>query len=72
MAASPALDSPETVAPNGRRLIYRHPLVIRAAHWINAAVLLVLLMSGLQIFNAHPALYWGSVSTFDTPALAAT
>jgi len=27
-------------------------------------------MSGLQIFNAHPALYWGKVSTFDTPLLA--
>ncbi|MCJ2025271.1 cytochrome b/b6 domain-containing protein [Methylobacterium sp. J-067] len=52
--------------------MYRHPLVIRLTHWINAAVLLVLLMSGLQIFNAHPALYWGAVSTFDTPALAIT
>jgi thiosulfate reductase cytochrome b subunit len=29
-------------------------------------------MSGLQIFNAHPALYWGATSTFDTPALAIT
>jgi thiosulfate reductase cytochrome b subunit len=75
--ASPALNAPdkaapERVGPNGRRLIYRHPLVIRLTHWINAAVLLVLLMSGLQIFNAHPALYWGAVSTFDTPALAIT
>ncbi|GJD35751.1 cytochrome b/b6 domain-containing protein [Methylobacterium aerolatum] len=77
MTASPAIDAPDKDAPerigrNGRRLIYRHPLVIRLTHWINAAVLLVLLMSGLQIFNAHPALYWGSVSTFDTPALAIT
>lgn len=77
MDASPALNAPDKAAPervgrNGRRLIYRHPLVIRLTHWINAAVLLVLLMSGLQIFNAHPALYWGSVSTFDTPALAIT
>ncbi|MDP4026394.1 cytochrome b/b6 domain-containing protein [Methylobacterium sp. NEAU 140] len=71
-ATTPALDTRETVAPDGRRLIYRHPLVIRLAHWINAAVLLVLLMSGLQIFNAHPALYWGAVSTFDDPALAIT
>jgi thiosulfate reductase cytochrome b subunit len=29
------------------------------------------LMSGLQIFNAHPALYWGKQSTFDAP-LAST
>jgi thiosulfate reductase cytochrome b subunit len=27
-------------------------------------------MSGLQIFNAHPALYWGERSTFDDPLLA--
>lgn len=72
MAASPALEAPETVDRQGRRWFYRHPLVIRLAHWINAAVLLVLLMSGLQIFNAHPALYWGAVSTFDDPALAIT
>ncbi|MDP4003703.1 cytochrome b/b6 domain-containing protein [Methylobacterium sp. NEAU K] len=72
MAASPALEAPETVDRQGRRWFYRHPLVIRVAHWINAAVLLVLLMSGLQIFNAHPALYWGAVSTFDTPAFAIT
>lgn len=72
MAASPALEAPETVDRQGRRWFYRHPLVIRLAHWINAAVMLVLLMSGLQIFNAHPALYWGATSTFDTPALAIT
>ena len=30
----------------------------------------ILLMSGLQIFNAHPALYWGNVSHFDTPLVA--
>ncbi|KNY24680.1 cytochrome b/b6 domain-containing protein [Methylobacterium sp. ARG-1] len=72
MAGAPALAAPETVDASGRRWFYRHPVVIRAAHWINAAVLLVLLMSGLQIFNAHPALYWGTVSTFDDPALAIT
>jgi hypothetical protein len=27
-------------------------------------------MSGLQIFNAHPALYWGSRSSFDDPILS--
>lgn len=62
----------ERVEDGSRRWIYRHPLLIRAAHWINAAALLVLLMSGLQIFNAHPALYWGERSTFDAPALAVT
>ena len=46
--------------------------MIRLAHWINVACLAILLMSGLQIFNAHPALYWGAASTFDSPALAIT
>jgi thiosulfate reductase cytochrome b subunit len=30
----------------------------------------VLLASGLQIFNAHPALYWGAASDFGQPVLA--
>ena len=54
------------------RWIYRHPVAVRFNHWINALCLLILLMSGLQIFNAHPALYWGKVSTFDTPAASIT
>jgi thiosulfate reductase cytochrome b subunit len=39
-------------------------------HWVNVVALLVLLMSGLQIFNAHPALYLGSKSNFDDPVMA--
>jgi thiosulfate reductase cytochrome b subunit len=49
---------------------YRHTLFVRATHWLNAGVLLVMLMSGLQIFNAHPALYWGAQSDFAHPLLA--
>src|SRR6185312_12392761 len=52
------------------RVIHRHRLPVRIMHWINAICLLVLLGSGLQIFNAHPALYWGQKSTFDKPWLA--
>ncbi|HET6524025.1 cytochrome b/b6 domain-containing protein [Sphingopyxis sp.] len=39
--------------------VYRHRLPTRIWHWVNAVTLLVLLMSGLMIFNAHPRLYWG-------------
>lgn len=50
--------------------IYRHTRIVRIAHWINALSFLLLLMTGLQIFNAHPALYWGQAgSEFDTPWL---
>ena len=52
------------------RLIKRHGAVIRITHWINAICLGLLLMSGLQIFNAHPALYLGQKSTFKTPLFA--
>jgi len=41
------------------RLIYRHKLATRIWHWVNALTIIVLLMSGLMIFNAHPRLYWG-------------
>ncbi|MEO7252184.1 MAG: cytochrome b/b6 domain-containing protein, partial [Arenimonas sp.] len=52
------------------KTIYRHRLPVRVMHWINVLCLFVLLMSGLQIFNAHPALYWGMASNFTAPALA--
>jgi thiosulfate reductase cytochrome b subunit len=52
------------------RLIYRHRLWVRATHWINVVCMTGLLMSGLQIFNAHPALYWGDYSDFAAPILA--
>jgi thiosulfate reductase cytochrome b subunit len=40
-------------------VIKRHRLSTRLWHWTNALTLLVMLMSGLMIFNAHPRLYWG-------------
>ena len=52
---------------------YRHSLLVRATHWFNAIVLFVMLMSGLQIFNAHPALYWGQdVRLRSSPLLSLT
>ena len=51
---------------------YRHAVLVRVTHWLNAGVLLVMLMSGLQIFNAHPALYWGKQSDFAHPFFSLT
>ena len=45
----------------------RHAATVRVTHWLNAVCFAVLLMSGLQIFNAHPALYWGATSDFQHP-----
>jgi len=50
-------------------LYYRHTLPVRVMHWINVVALTILMMSGLQIFNAHPALYWGKSSYTGRPAL---
>ena len=43
-------------------LVYRHNRITRITHWANAIALMILFMSGLMIFNAHPHLYWGNIS----------
>jgi thiosulfate reductase cytochrome b subunit len=43
-----------------REVIYRHTVAVRLTHWINVLALTLLLMSGLRLFNYHPALYWGN------------
>ncbi len=40
-------------------LFHRHALVVRVTHWLNALAILFLIGTGLNIFNAHPSLYWG-------------
>lgn len=56
-----------------REVIYRHRLVTRITHWLNVLAISMLLMSGLQIFNAHPRLYWGQYGAdADTPFLELT
>ncbi|MEK1895770.1 MAG: cytochrome b/b6 domain-containing protein [Rhizobium sp.] len=52
----------------GHTLIYRHSLAVRLSHWVNVLSLTVLLFSGLQIFNAHPALYWGQYGADNDPS----
>jgi thiosulfate reductase cytochrome b subunit len=42
-----------------RQQVPRHSLLVRLTHWINVLCFSLLLMSGAQIFNAHPRLYWG-------------
>ena len=42
-------------APRPRQKIV-HPAIVRITHWINAAAMIVMIMSGWQIHNAHPTL----------------
>jgi len=63
-------DCPTSASGRETLLIYRHSIVIRLAHWVGVACVAVLLMSGLQIFNAHPALYLGQASSFEHPVVS--
>ena len=38
----------------------RHLVSTRLWHWINLIAIVILFMSGLNISNAHPYLYWGN------------
>ncbi len=51
--------------PNGGSLIYRQSVWTRTCHWIWAACLFFLALSGLQIFNAYPQLDIGIESGFE-------
>ncbi len=54
-------------------VIRRHSVVTRLTHWVNVIAVVVLVMSGLQIFNAHPRLYWGQAgANADMPFLEIT
>jgi thiosulfate reductase cytochrome b subunit len=66
----PASDQSPTAAPvkPAREVIYRHSLIVRVTHWINVLCISLLLMSGLQILNAHPRLYWGQYGADADPA----
>jgi len=58
------------VPPGPYYFFYRHKWLVRVSHWTNALCLAILLMSGLAIFNAHPALYIGLSSNFEHPVLS--
>ncbi|MRD46790.1 hypothetical protein GHT07_05855 [Caenimonas koreensis DSM 17982] len=62
----------EAVSTGSAPVIYRHRVPVRIMHWINVVCLFVLLMSGLQIFNAHPSLYWSEDSRDATRVLQIT
>ncbi len=64
------MDQTASIPPPVNSLYLRHSLAIRLMHWINVIAFSLLFMSGLQIFNAHPALNWGKSSyTAQPPVL---
>lgn len=46
-----ATDSPRAADTSGRQI---HPLWVRVTHWINAIAVILMIMSGWQIYNASP------------------
>lgn len=65
------VDHLETASPTrGPTTIFvnRHSVLTRITHWLNLLCLSLLLMSGLQIFNAHPSLYWGQYGADADPS----
>lgn len=69
-AREPQVASPQVPSREGEAF-YRHRLPVRITHWLNALCLLFLLGSGLNIFNAHPRLYWGQYGADADRALLA-
>ena len=53
------MTDPADGVPQKNNLVYRQRRPVRLWHWLNAISVVVMLMSGLMIFNAHPQLYWG-------------
>ena len=56
---------PSPPAPPQPRRVLRHSLPVRLAHWITALAIIFLLMTGLNIFGAHPRLYWGDAGSVE-------
>ncbi len=68
---APAAATPVARDVHRPEVIYRHTFLVRLSHWINAAAIFILIGSGLNIFNAHPQLYWGRKgSELDQPFLS--
>ncbi len=68
MASIPSASPADPVAIP--RVVVRHSALVRVCHWVNALCFLMLLMSGLQIFNARPDLSWGEATQFEHPFLS--
>ncbi len=65
MPGEPAIESAANRA--GRTL--RHIAVVRVTHWIMAASVLGLIVTGGGILISHPRLYWGETGAVGTPSL---
>jgi thiosulfate reductase cytochrome b subunit len=49
----------------------RHPLFVRATHWLTAIAFAALLVSGVEVLLSHPRFYWGETGNVNMPPLFA-
>jgi thiosulfate reductase cytochrome b subunit len=64
-STAPPLEPAPMMAPPVPRIVVRHHWLVRLTHWTNALAIIMLLMTGLNIFGAHPRLYWGHAGSVD-------
>ncbi|MBM7045788.1 MULTISPECIES: cytochrome b/b6 domain-containing protein [Rhizobium] len=67
MASIEQIDTAPPPRP-AKIFIRRHSILTRITHWINVLCLTLLLMSGMQIFNADPQLHWGNYGAVEDPS----
>src|SRR5712692_11471996 len=74
-ALADEVDASRGIAPQAplpavrkREVVYRHTVAVLLTHLINAFILVLLLISGLRLFNYHPALYWGNYGYSGVPS----
>jgi thiosulfate reductase cytochrome b subunit len=48
----------DQVTPNRRRGLRLHPLPVRIMHWVNAAAMIIMIMSGWKIYNDEVIFGW--------------
>src|SRR5687767_11258518 len=46
------------------QVLFRHSLLVRVTHWINAVAFVFLVVSGAGIVVAHPEFYWGETGYY--------
>jgi thiosulfate reductase cytochrome b subunit len=62
-------DSASLAVSRAPGAILRHSLTTRLLHWVNALCVFLVLMSGLNIFDSDPSLYWGQYGAYTDKAL---
>jgi len=68
--ATPGMSGEPVIAADADGQSLRHKAVVRVTHWIIAASVLGLLVSGGGILISHPRLYWGETGAVGAASLA--